>query len=171
MHGGSRRVCQTRLIRGVPMIHEGTAHEYRVEAWWTSGRTGIAKSDTTPSAIHFSAAPEYEGLESRWTPEELLLASITGCFITTFRAIASSVQFEFTDLEVEAVAKVHRVGSAFYFEDIEIRPTLKIVSLEDCDRALVLLEKAQGRCLISRALDFPLRFHPQVQVIESEFSF
>jgi len=153
------------------MIQERTTHEYRVEAWWTSGRTGIAKSDTTPSAIHFSTAPEYDGLAGRWTPEELLLASITGCFTTTFRTIASSLHFEFTDLEVDAVAKVHKVGSAFYFEDIEIRPTLKIENVEECDRALVLLERAENRCLISRALGFPLRFKPQVQVIEPEFSF
>ena len=153
------------------MVQQRTAHEYRVEAWWTSGRTGIAKSDTTPNAIHFSTPPEYGGLEARWTPEELLLAAITGCFTTTFRTLASSERFEFTDLEVDAVAKVHKVGSAFYFDDIEIRPTLRIGNFEDSDCALALLERTEYRCLISRALDFPLRFQPQVQVMESEFSF
>lgn len=153
------------------MVQQTTAHEYRVEAWSTSGRTGIAKSDTTPNAIHFSTPPEYGGLEARWTPEELLLAAITACFTTTFRSIASSEHFEFTDLEVDAVAKVQKVGSAFYFDDIEIRPTLRIGNFEDSDCALALLERTEYRCLISRALDFPLRFQPQVQVIESEFSF
>ena len=150
------------------MVHERTAHEYRVEAWWTSDGTGIAKSDTTPSAIYFAAPAESDG---RWTPEELLLASITGCFTTTFRTIAGKVKFEFTDLEVDALAKVTKVGSAFYFDDIEIRPTLKIENLEDRDRALALLERAETSCLISRALDFPLRFQAQVQIVESEFSF
>jgi organic hydroperoxide reductase OsmC/OhrA len=153
------------------MVHERTAHEYRVEAWSTSDGTGIAKSDTTPTAIHFSAPPEYGGLEGQWTPEELLLASITGCFTTTFRSIASSARLEFTDLEVEALAKVHKVGSAFYFADIEIRPTLKIGNLENCDRALDLLERAETFSQISRALDLPLRFQPQVQIVRSEFSF
>jgi organic hydroperoxide reductase OsmC/OhrA len=153
------------------MSQQRTEHEYRVEAWWTSERTGIVKSATSPNAIHFSAAPHCGGLEGWWTPEELLLASVTGCFTTTFRAIASSARFEFTDLEVDAIATVRNVGSAFYFDDIEIRPTLKVGNIEECDRALGLLEKAEDRCLISRALDFPLRFRPQVQVIESEFSF
>ena len=153
------------------MSQQRTEHEYRVEAWWTSEQTGIAKSATSPNAIHFSAAPDCGGLEGRWTPEELLLASVTACFTTTFRTIASSARFEFTDLEVDAIARVPNVGSAFYFDDIEIRPTLKIGNFEECDRALVLLEKAEDRCLISRALDFPLHFRPQVQVIESEFSF
>jgi peroxiredoxin-like protein len=152
------------------MFHERTAHEYRVEACWTSGRTGIAKSDTTPTAIHFSPPPEYGGVEGRWTPEDLLLAALTSCFTTTFRAIASSEHFEFTDLEVEAVAMVHKVGSAFHFNAIKICPALKIGHLENCDRALSLLQRAEVSCLISRTLDLPLRFQPQVQVIEAEFS-
>jgi hypothetical protein len=30
-------------------------HTYRVVAWWTSGQMGIAKSDSAPNAIHFTA--------------------------------------------------------------------------------------------------------------------
>ena len=153
------------------MVYERTAHDYHVAAWWTSGRTGIAKSDTAPNAIHFTAPAECDGLEGRWTPEELLLASVTSCLTTTFRAVASCVQFEFTDLEVEAIAKVQKIGSAFYFDDIEIRPTLKIKDIDNYEIAVVLLERAEECCLISRALDFPFRFQPQVQVIEAEFSF
>ena len=43
-------------------------HAYRVAAWWTSGRTGLAKSDSAPNAIHFTAPTEFGGLEGRWTP-------------------------------------------------------------------------------------------------------
>jgi hypothetical protein len=30
-------------------------HKYQVVAWWTSGQTGIAKSESAPNAIHFTA--------------------------------------------------------------------------------------------------------------------
>ena len=53
---------------------------YRVAAWWTSGRTGLAKCESAPNTIHFSEAPEFGGLEGRWTPEQLLLCSLAGCF-------------------------------------------------------------------------------------------
>jgi hypothetical protein len=81
-------------------------HSYRVAAWWTSGRTGLAKSDSAPNAIHFTAPKEFGGLEGRWTPEELLLAAVAGCFTTTLRAVAGSGQFDFTDLQVEASGKI-----------------------------------------------------------------
>ena len=59
-------------------------HAYRVAAWWTSGRTGLAKSDSAPNAIHFTAPTEFGGLEGRWTPEELLLAAIAAFGIINY---------------------------------------------------------------------------------------
>src|ERR1035441_8739627 len=79
------------------MTPKTAEHTYRVAAWWTSGRTGIAKSESAPNAIHFTAPKEFGGLEGRWTPEELLLAALAGCFTTTLRAIAGNVRFDFTD--------------------------------------------------------------------------
>src|ERR1700736_3935312 len=78
-----------------------TIHKYRTVAWWTSGQTGLAKSDSAPNAIHFSAPPEFGGLQDRWTPEDLLLAALASCFTTTFRVIAGYSKFEYTDLQVE----------------------------------------------------------------------
>src|SRR3984893_9436027 len=51
-------------------------HKYRVVAWWTSGQTGIAKSNSAPNAIHFTAPPQFGGLEGRWTPEDLLMTAL-----------------------------------------------------------------------------------------------
>ena len=48
-------------------------YSYRVSAWWTSGRTGLAKCESSPNTIHFSEAAELGGLQGRWTPEQLLL--------------------------------------------------------------------------------------------------
>ena len=55
-------------------------HKYRVVAWWTSGQTGIAKSDSAPNAIHFTAPPQFGGVEGRWTPEDLLMTALASCF-------------------------------------------------------------------------------------------
>ena len=113
-------------------------HAYRVAAWWTSGRTGLAKSDSAPNAIHFTAPTEFGGLEGRWTPEELLLAAIAGCYTTTVRAIAGGAQFDFTDLQVEASGTVRKAESGYSFTQIVVRPNLKIASNDERDRALEL---------------------------------
>ena len=152
------------------MSQQSGEHSYRVAAWWTSGRSGLAKSDSAPNAIHFTAPKELGGLEGRWTPEELLLAAIAGCFTTTLRAVAGSGQFDFTDLQVEASGKICKSQFAYGFSEIVIHPTLKIACSEERERALDLLNKAERLCLVSRAIDVPLRFEPQIEVTEPQLS-
>src|ERR1051326_2278299 len=123
-------------------------HAYRVAAWWTSGRTGLAKSDSAPNAIHFTAPTEFGGLEGRWTPEELLLPAIAGCYTTTVRAIAGGAQFDFTDLQVEASGTVRKVESGYSFTQIVVRPNLKIASNEERARGLKLLRGRENSCLV-----------------------
>jgi len=141
-------------------------HAYRVAAWWTSGRTGLAKSDSAPNAIHFTAPAEFGGLEGRWTPEELLLAAIAGCYTTTVRAIAGGAQFDFTDLQVEASVTVRKVESGYSFTQITVRPNLKIASSEERDKALELLKRAEKLCLVSRAMGTTLKFEPQLEITQ-----
>ena len=142
-------------------------HAYRVSAWWTSGRTGLAKSDSAPNAIHFTAPTEFGGLEGRWTPEELLLAAVAGCYTTTLRAIAGSAQFNFTDLQVEATGVIRKGESGYSFTEIVIRPNLKISTVEERERALELLRRAERLCLVSRAIGTPLKFEPQLEVLKT----
>ena len=93
-------------------------HQYRVVAWWASGRTGTAKSDSGPNAIHFTAPPQFGGVEGRWTPEDLLLSAVASCFTTTFRALAERSRFEYADLDVEVQGTVHRADSGYHFSKI-----------------------------------------------------
>ena len=142
-------------------------HAYRVAAWWTSGRTGLAKSDSAPNAIHFTAPTEFGGLEGRWTPEELLLAAVAGCYTTTLRAIAGGAQFDFTDLQVEASGTVRKADSGYTFSQITVRPNLKIGSADEREQALDLLKRAEKLCLVSRALGTTVKFEPQLEISRS----
>lgn len=139
-------------------------HKYRVVAWWTSGQMGIAKSDSAPNAIHFTAPSQFGGLEGRWTPEDLLMNALASCFTTTFHAIARYSKFEYTDLEVEAEGTVSKTDSGYWFSEIVIRPNLKIASEESRQRAISLLHKAKALCLVSRALATPQVCEIQVEI-------
>jgi organic hydroperoxide reductase OsmC/OhrA len=151
------------------MSQPGGEHSYRVAAWWTSGRTGLAKSNSAPNAIHFTAPKEFGGLEGRWTPEELLLAAVAGCFTTTVRSISGD-QFNFTDLQVEASGTIRKSRFGYGFSEIVISPTVKITRSLEREHALDLLKKAERLCLVSRAIDVPLRFEPKIEVTEAMVS-
>jgi peroxiredoxin-like protein len=139
-------------------------HKYRVLAWWASGRTGIAKSDSATNPIHFAAPPQFGGMEGRWTPEHLLLTSVASCFTTTFQAIAEYSKFDYRDLQVEAEGEVRKTETGYSFGEIVIRPTLGIPDESKRDRGLALLHKAKAACMVSRSLAAPPRIEPRVEV-------
>jgi organic hydroperoxide reductase OsmC/OhrA len=142
-------------------------YTYRVSAWWTSGRTGLAKCESSPNTIHFSEAAELGGLEGRWTPEQLLLCALASCFTTTFHEIARVAKFDYTDLEVEIEGSVKRNRSAgCNFSEILIRPRLTVHSEEQSEAGLNLLRRTKSVCLISRAITIPQTMEPVVETIK-----
>lgn len=141
-----------------------TAHKYRVTAWWTSGQTGIAKSQSAPNAIHFTAPLQFGGLEGRWTPEDLLMGALASCFTTTFHALAGYAKFEYTDLSVEAEGAVSKAKNGYCFNEIVVRSNLKIPNEKQRDQALKLLARTQMLCLVSRALALPPTFQFSVEI-------
>jgi len=141
-----------------------TDHRYRVAAWWASGKTGLAKSDSTPNAIHFTAPPEFGGVEGRWTPEGLLLAALASCFTTTFHAIAGYSHFDYSDLAVEAEGSVRKTTRGYCFEAVTLRPSLTIPHEEYREQAALLLQKAKSLCLVSRALAAEPAFEAHIEI-------
>src|SRR5215469_14751986 len=142
-------------------------YTYRVSAWWTSGRTGLAKCESSPNTIHFSEAAELGGLQGRWTPEQLLLSALAGCFTTTFNDVARSAKFEYTDLEVEIEASVRRTrGAGCNCNEILIRPRLTVSTEDRCEAGLMLLRRTKSVCMISRAITVPQTLEPTVEAIK-----
>ncbi len=136
---------------------------YRVAAWWTSGRTGRAKCQSAPNTIHFSEAPEFGGLEGRWTPEQLLLCALASCFTTTIQEVARSSKFEYTDLEAEVEGSVRRSKMGCNFSEIVIRPRLTGHSEEEFEAGLGWLRKTKAVCPMSRAITVPQTLEPGVE--------
>jgi uncharacterized OsmC-like protein len=119
---------------------------YRVSAWWTSGRAGLAKCESAPNAIHFSEAAELGGLQGRWTPERLVLSALAGCFITTFHDVACAAKFDYADLEVEIEGSVRRSRTnGCNFSEILIRPRLTVSGWGEDQReaGLALLRRSR----------------------------
>src|SRR5438552_16442865 len=115
-------------------------HLYHVVAWWSSGKSGLVKSDSAPNAIHFTAPLQFGGFEGRWSPEDLLLAAVAGCYTTTFRALAEYSKFEYTDVEGQARGVAWKEEWGYNFDCIVIRPTLTMSSEIEYQQASRLME-------------------------------
>jgi organic hydroperoxide reductase OsmC/OhrA len=141
-------------------------HKFRVVAWWSTGRTGIVKSDSAPNAIQFTASAAFGGIEGRWTPEDLLLGSVASCYTTTFHALAAYSKFDYKDFEVEAEGIVTKSNTGCGFQTIVIRPKLTIADEGGRQQAVNILRQVETLCLVSRALATTPKFDAKVEVAE-----
>ncbi len=141
-------------------------HEYQISGCWTSAQNGVLKAEAIHPAIRFSAPPEFHGQAGVWTPEHLLAAAVTSCFITTFRAIAESSRFEYLALDVASRALIERTRSGWRLAEIVIEPTVAIFRDEDYGCAIRLLEITERACLIARSLNCTLTMAPLVRLAD-----
>ena len=99
---------------------------YRVSPASTAVRCGVATVEDVQLPITFSAPTEFQGEAGQWTPEHLFLASVAGCFVSTFSGMAQFSKFEFLsfDLKVEGVLSKEEGG--WRFTQVNLHPRLKI---------------------------------------------
>ncbi len=100
-----------------------------------------------------------------WSPEHLLVASVSACLMTTFRAIAEMSSLEVVDYSDSATGTLLRGEDGLYqMSAITLRPHVVIADPAKTDRASRLLEKAEKACIISRSITSEVRIEPAVDI-------
>jgi organic hydroperoxide reductase OsmC/OhrA len=139
---------------------------YRLSASSTALRSGVVVVEEVEPSIAFSAPSEFQGEPGRWTPEHFFLASIAGCFVSTFSGIANFSKFEFLSLELEVEGIIEKDEGGWRFTRVNLRPRLRIGLGKDRERANRLLEKAEKTCLVARSLTSQIILEPEIFVEE-----
>lgn len=140
------------------------SYAYQVTAHWTNHKRGIVEADSIPRTINFAAPPEFGGEPGLWTPEHLLLAAVSTCFVATLRAVADASKLEFDGVECPLEGRIEKLEGGFKFTRITLRPVLTIHREEDRERTGRVLEKAERACLVSRSLECTLLLESTIHV-------
>lgn len=140
---------------------------FRVTADSTTVLSGVVTAEESQPSIAFSAPPEFQGEAGRWTPEHLFLASVAGCFVSTFSGIAQFSKFEFLSLDLEVKGILLKEEEGWRFTQVNLHPRLRIGEEKDRTRANRLLEKAEKTCLIVRSINSKVILEPEL-IVEEE---
>lgn len=140
-------------------------HAYRVDLKWNEGRLGTLSVPGFSEQLKVATPPPFPGgMEGKWSPEHLLAAAVSSCFMTTFAAIAEYSKLAFEDLEVNAVCHLDKVDGKLLVSRVEMDAQLVIADAESTDKARRIMEKAESACLISRSVKAKVIFRPHVRV-------
>lgn len=123
---------------------------------WRQGEHALAIASGRPM-ISVGAPPEFKGRDAGvWSPEELLVSAAASCLTITLAGVARARGVELERVDVEGVGRVEQAPQGgFQFVAIELLVEVE-ASGEHPHAIQALVEEAERRCIVSRALDVPV---------------
>ena len=123
---------------------------------------------TSPGlAALVSAGPaEFGGPGDLWSPETLLSAAISDCFILSFRAVARAAKLEWRNITCEVDAVLDKVERVTQFTEFHQTVVLEVPAGTDEAKAMRMLEKAEHVCLITNSLTGTAHLNASVRVAD-----
>jgi organic hydroperoxide reductase OsmC/OhrA len=153
-------------------------HQYRITTTWT-GNLGTGTSDYRAysrnheikilgkrAPIPASSDQSFRGDPARYTPEELLVASLSSCHMLWFLhlcADAGIVVIEYEDAATGSMAE-HPDGSG-EFTSVILRPRAVITDSARVPDAAALHHRAHALCFIARSVNFPVQHEPVIVAV------
>jgi organic hydroperoxide reductase OsmC/OhrA len=152
----------------------GKQHTYRVQVEWIGNRGAGTTTYTGYSRDHVIAAgpkppipgssdPGFRGDAARWNPEDLLVASISGCHKLWYLHLCSTVGISVLSYRdnAEGTMQEDRNGTGRFIGAV-LRPQVVIRAGDDVEKAERLHHDAHKYCFIANSVNFPITCQPVV---------
>ena len=147
------------------MAHE---HKYTLTLSWT-GNTGEGTKTYKSYARNFdvtadgkpviagSADPNFLGDATRWNPEELLVAALSGCHKLWFLHLCAMAKIVVTDYVDNPDGRLNAESDGSgEFTSVTLKPTVTLADAAQAEKADTLHAKAHHMCFIARSVNFPV---------------
>ena len=85
-------------------------NQYKVSLDWDDNFDSVTVHAGVRSPLMIGPPPEFNGKESIWSPEHLLISSLSSCYTTTFMHFAKLLKAPIRKFHVEASVEFEREG-------------------------------------------------------------
>jgi formylmethanofuran dehydrogenase subunit E len=137
-------------------------YEYRTETEWKDGKEGVLKA-AQKHDVRIGCPPEFGGKPVYWSPEDLLVASVEICIMTTFLDLLGKTKCTISSFKSETVGRAQLVDRKFKFKTIEVKPVVIIYDSNEKDKIGKLLYKSAERCMVSNTLNIKVEIKPEIR--------
>ncbi|MEW6686533.1 MAG: OsmC family protein [Candidatus Edwardsbacteria bacterium] len=135
---------------------------YKNTLKWQGEKKGLLSSPDKPD-IEVATPPEFRGHPGIWTPEDLFVASINSCIMTTFLYYAQKESLEILNYESQAEGILERIENQFIFTEIKLKLSVSVKKDSDVLKAKNLLELSEKKCLISKSIKSKIKIIPEIK--------
>jgi len=127
------------------------AYQYKNKLIWTENKKGRLDIEGKPS-LQISTPEEFGGEKGYLSPEDLFVASVNSCLMTTFLYFADKKKVKIKSYTSEAIGTLSKGLKGFCFSEIEIKIEVSAEDNEVQKKIPELIELAKRYCLISNSI-------------------
>ncbi len=151
-------------------------HHYAITVEWTGNqgqgtqnyrayeRSHTIRAEHKPE-IPGSSDPAFRGDQTRYNPEELLVASLSACHMLWYLHLCADNGITVVEYSDDATGTMTETGNGGgRFSEVTLRPSIVITRQEHLALAEKLHEKANELCFIANSCNFPVRHEPVIQL-------
>jgi organic hydroperoxide reductase OsmC/OhrA len=136
---------------------------YTTNVRWSGDRSGFMNSEGKPE-FRVASPPEFKGEAGVWTPEDLFVAAVEICTMTTFLSLVYQRKLPLVSYESKAEGKLEFVDDGYRFTTVTLKPIIVVKSVDDIEYAEKMLHDAHAKCLIANSIRSEVEVKPEIRV-------
>ena len=114
--------------------------------------------------LEIGPAPEFNGRPETLNPEEIFVAAINSCIMTTFFYFVRKSNVEILSYYSIAKGQVEKQADGFRFTNVDVRAEVTLKQQELAEKVRQLGDLAEKYCLVSRSVACPVHYHLEVEI-------
>ncbi len=156
-------MTSTTTVTGEPAARYKT-FRYRTRIEWHGGRAGDLASEGKP-VFRVASPPEFKGEAGVWTPEDLLVAAVNACMMTTFAAFSQRLGLPIRSYACDAEGVLEFAEGSYRFTGVTLRPKIVVSDPSALKQVEKALADAHGSCIISNSIRAKVVLEPEFEVL------
>jgi len=136
---------------------------YKNSIRWQGEKQGLLFSNGKPD-IKIATPPEFRGHSGIWTPEDLFVASVNSCIMTTFLYYAEKQGLEFVSYKSQAEGVLEWKEGRLIFSEIKVKPLVFVKRNSDIQKVKEIVELSEKSCLISNSIKCEVKVLPEMKI-------
>ena len=134
---------------------------YNTVIEWQRELKGLLSSSGKTN-IEIATPTEFRGYPVIWSPEDLFVASVNSCIMTTFLYYTQRNNLNLLGYKSEAPGILEMQEGRFTFTEIKVKPEITVGTQQDYDLAREFINKAEKACLISNSIKSEVSIESQI---------
>lgn len=136
---------------------------YGIGVRWSGEKRGVLAAAGKPE-LEVASPPEFRGHPGIWSPEDLLVAAVNACTMTTFLSAAARRGLQIVSYESDATGTLEMADGLFRFTRVVLEPRIVVATPDDREPALAAFREAEAGCLIAHSIRATIEAAPEISV-------